>query len=222
MNASHSNYSNDPGRSIPLPSAMPPELVETSRLMDALGECDRASAPAGLESRLLISLSGVLPISSSRAADDVKEATRQMEALGQTDRAGASATLEDRIFMATRGVLVSSAVKINVQTQVGQRPAASMSFFMRAAAGLLLGGGVIWGYLALKPAQSTLNPWQDPQLAVAKLEKEIDGHMDQLGDVFSLVMIGAVTEPLTLSTEEPIESSDPWFQYDFLEAGDSI
>lgn len=221
MNGSHFNHANDSGP-IPLPSVMPPELLETSRLMDALGECDRASAPAGLEGRLLTSLkTSVLPAAPVQGAADVTDASQRMERLAQVDQAAASRTLEDRIFMATRGVLTAHAVKMNVQMMVGKRPARPMSFAMRAAAGLLLGGGVIWGYMALKPVNPISNSPDKAALAVKNLEKEIDEHMVQLGDIFALARIDT-TESIGVSTDEASDTGDNWFQYDFLEGGDSI
>lgn len=222
MNGSRPDNQNDAGGPIPLPSVMPPELVGTSRLLDALGACDRASAPAGLEGRLLTSLrAGVLPAGGAQSAD-VADAAQRMEQLAQADLAAASRTLEDRIFMATRGVLASNAVKAEVQVRVKRRGLfASGGFAFRAAAGLLLGGGVIWGYQALKPAGPSPNLFESQELAVKALEKKIDGQMDQLGEIFALARIDSVWESQGTGSEDVSDSSESWSPWDLLEGGES-
>jgi len=230
MNESHPHHrpahSNESFGPIPLPSVMPPELVDTSRLLDALGERDRASAPAGLEGRLLTSLkAGVLPKASPQESDETGEASQRMERLAQVEQAAASRMLEDRIFMATRGILVFHAVKRGPEVHVRKRRPgwfASGGFAMRAAAGLLLGGGVIWGYLALRPANSGSPNFGNSRLAVQRLEKEIDGHMDQLGDIFALAMVDSSNEYGRASTDDAGDTGDNWYQYDLLDSGDSL
>lgn len=212
-------FNPEPGRSIPLASAMPAELVGVSRLLDDLAELDRAAAPPTMESRVLnvIRTQATAP-SDAVASADVEATDERLDRLAELSRARAASSLEDRIFTATRGIITYQASQIRQPAR--KKNTFYSSFAFRAAAGLIIGGGIIWTYLSLRPAP-TSSPFLSPggaNVTVASLEADIDQRLDGLKDVFALADV-SYTEKQSASTETN-ELGD-WPQYQLLEGGDS-
>ena len=213
-------FNPEPGRSIPLASAMPAELVGVSRLLDDLAELDRAAAPPTMESRVLnvIKAQATAP-SDAVASADVEATDERLERLAELSRARAASSLEDRIFTATRGIITSQATQIRQPAR--KKSTFYSSFAFRAAAGLLIGGGIIWTYLSLRPTP-TSSPFMPngsgANVTVASLEADIDKRLDGLSDLFALAEV-SYTEKQSASTETN-ELGD-WPQYQLLEGGDS-
>jgi len=227
MNDHTANNSTENLGPLPFPSVMPTELRETAGLLDALADFDRAAAPAGMEARVLRSVSeGV-----AKAVEAGEMALREpgLEQLGVLDREHAGSTFEDRIFMATRGILVAHA-----HGPASHKPVVRtfrMTGMIRVAAALGLGAGVIWGYQALMgPVNDGPNfpgiKMKDTLVAKAdkqqKLENELDQHLSKLGDVLAMAMIDADSDTSGSSTSADGDALGDWFQYDFVEGGGSL
>jgi len=195
-----------------------------SRLLDVLGEFDRAAGPSGMETRVMNVVRKQGIAGGGDGADDVAETEATLGALARNDRAAASASLEDRIYMATRAILVHHANQLHEEREAVPSYRFG-STLMRCAAGLLLGGSVIWGYLAINPGES-LKVKSAPTVATIadqSLEQRLDQQLDDLGNVFALAMVGSESETVgtgSLGTET--DALEDWFQFDFVQGSDSL
>jgi hypothetical protein len=212
MNDRHDEQSRPEGHSLPA------DIAQIGTLLDQLGHADRASAPASIESRVMASVQAV-----SAEAQQVEATERSLAKLGSEERNSAPATFEDRIFLATHGLLLKYRTEKPeedrqpiVIRRIGWRSAGAWA--MRAAAGLALGGGVIWGYRAMvgTPVPNKGDIALDvPGGKVKELENAIETHMDDLSTVLLLASLtdSEQDEGATSSTEGD-ESAD-WLQVYF-------
>ncbi|MGE3110063.1 MAG: hypothetical protein AB7G11_13795 [Phycisphaerales bacterium] len=197
----------------------PEDVSGVERLLDELGERDRAAAPAWMESRVLNVVRAQRTGESVAGSGDVAAANDGLDRLGEIERGSGRPTLEDRIFAATRTIIVYQATQAYGRKRRVHPVYSSLAF--RAAAGLVLGGGLIWTYMALKPAPAPTDPGGGAA-TVATLEAEIDRQADGLGMVLALFKPASdsTTSASSGSTSGDVDVGD-WPQYEFLAGGDS-
>ena len=149
-----------------------------SGLLDALGEAERGSMPAGLVDRSwtasLASLHGVVE-TSARAAE-----------LGGMDRAAGGPGLEDRVEAATRESLLAPTLRLvghEGSRRVVARRGMSWRFGLAAAAVLALGAGaavMLSGNTAGVPGNLVGTGGLVEVASTASIEAQLDTKMDTL------------------------------------------
>lgn len=202
------------------PLGHPADVRSVATLLEELARIDRAAAPAFMESRVLSVVTAQTAVPRLTGAAEAKDtvdtarASDELLRLAQAERSGAPASLEERIFAATRPIIAYNAAKAHGLSR--PHPVyGSLSF--RAAAGLLIGGGLIWTYLSLRPIPN----FGDKASAnsVAALEARLDTQFDQLSYVFEVALNSSDSEKDTASSEA--SEIGEWPQYDLLVGGDS-